>query len=194
MARMDVGHKIPPEEYQELVNKWREANPHIVAFWKKVDNAAKQAIWCKGEVKMDQFTFRSNGYDLFVRLPSGRWLTYVHARVDPDSNQILYAGIETNGWCDNLKTYGGKLVENLVQATARDCLCGSLRALDKEGFRIIFHVHDEIICEVPDVNDKNEKNVYLTRHEELMKQNLGTWDKGIYHPAPGYTSKYYLKD
>ena len=194
MARMDVGHKIPPEEYQELVNKWREANPHIVAFWKKVENAAKQAIWCKGDVKMDQFIFRSNGYDLFVRLPSGRWLTYVHARVDPDSNQILYAGIETNGWCDNLKTYGGKLVENLVQATARDCLCGSLRALDKEGFRIIFHVHDEIICEVPDVNDKNGKNVYLTRHEELMKQNLGTWDKGIYHPAPGYTSKYYLKD
>lgn len=197
MRRMDVTHMMDNEtddEVQGLVTKWRQSNPHIVKFWRDVEDSAKNCIVTGEDVHLRQFTFRYDGHNMLVQLPSGRWLTYYNARIDRKTRQILYAGTETNKWSNNLKTYGGKLVENLVQATARDCLCGSITALDEAGFRIIFHVHDEIICEVPDIDDPDGKNRYLKTQEQLMTQNIGTWDKGIYHPAPGYSSHYYLKD
>ena len=197
MRRMDTKHMLDSksdEEVGEMVGQWRKANPHIVKLWKDCESSAKEAIETGKDVNLDRLTFRYDGHNLFIQLPSGRWLTYFNCRIDKESSQIMYSGDDVHGWCDHLHTYSGKLVENIVQGIARDCLCGSIQKLHDFGFRIIFHVHDEIICEVFDENNANGKNKYLSAQERLMTEGLGTWDKGMYHPAPGYTSKFYMKD
>ena len=186
MEAMDVAHKIDPKDYPKLVKMWRKANPNIVKFWTIVGDAAVQAIYDKTTVKHENLTFMYKDNCLFIQIPSGRWLTYFNARLDEEGN-IEYYGVDTKGW-SKLRTYSGKLVENIVQATARDCLTDSLLNLEIFGFRIIFHVHDEIITETED-NDK-----WLKVQTRLMSKNNDTWDTGLLHPAPGFQSKYYLKD
>ncbi len=192
MEAMDVGHKIDPEEYPELVQKWRDANPNICRLWTKYGNAAKRAICNLETVKAEAVTFRYKYGCLFVQLPSKRWLTYYQTKYEDDigHGDITYAGTDNTAKMIRLKTWGGKITENIVQAVARDCLTDSLKALNDAGFRVIAHIHDEIICEVP--ADKAEE--YLKRQSELMSQGNGVWDDGLYHPAPGYLTPYYLKD
>ena len=103
-------------------------------------------------------------------------------------------GTDAKGWT-RLRTFGGKLVENIVQATARDCLADSVREMVIAGMKPIFHVHDEIICEIP-AGD----NDWAKIHTEIMTEQRD-WEKpfgkgkyDLYHPAPGFTTKYYLKD
>ena len=197
MRRMDTGHKLDgmsDSEVRDMVNKWRKSHPHIVKWWSDLEDACRHVIENHDEIQVGKFRFRHDGKNLFIRMPSGRWITYFNCRIDPDGTEIVYGGTDTNGWSDDLRTYSGKLAENVTQAVARDCLCGAIRHLYEAGYKIIFHVHDEIICEVPDQTDTNGDNPYMKKQEKLMTQNIGTWDDGIYHPAPGFTSKYYMKD
>lgn len=197
MRRMDTSHKLDSlsdNEVRDMVNKWRNSHPHIVQWWADLETACRHVIEYHDEIQVGKFKFRHDGHNLFIRMPSGRWITYFNCRIDPNGTEIVYGGTDTNGWSDDLRTYSGKLAENVTQAVARDCLCGAIRHLYLEGYKIIFHVHDEIICEVPDQLDEYRENPYMRKQEMLMTKNIGTWDKGIYHPAPGFTSKYYMKD
>lgn len=197
MRRMDTGHKLDSlsdNEVRDMVNKWRRSHPHIVQWWSDLETACRHVIEYHDEIQVGKFKFRHDGHNLFIRMPSGRWITYFNCRIDPNGTEIVYGGTDTNGWSDDLRTYSGKLAENVTQAVARDCLCGAIRHLYENGYKIIFHVHDEIICEVPDQTDEYGENPYMRKQEMLMTKNIGTWDKGIYHPAPGFTSKYYMKD
>ena len=193
MAAMDIGHKINPDDYPELVRKWRAANPHIVQFWTTVERACLQAMNSKVAVVRDNLTFQYRYGNLFIRLPSGRWLTYYDTKVE--DGQITYMGTDAKGWC-RLRTFGGKLVENIIQAVARDCLTDSVREMVDAGLKPIFHVHDEIICEIPE--DRKEELSAL--HQRIMTRQEpweGQFGSGSYdlnHPAPGFTTKYYLKD
>lgn len=197
MRRMDVSHKldnVSDAEVRDMVQKWRLSHPHIVQWWKDIEDACRHVIHYHDEITLDRFKFRYDGSNLFIRMPSGRWITYFNCRLDPEDGEIVYAGMDTAGWNNDIRTYSGKLAENLTQSVARDCLCGAIRHLYHKGYKIIFHVHDEIICEVPDEKNADGDNVWMKQQEQLMTANIGTWDEGIYHPAPGFTSKYYMKD
>lgn len=197
MRRMDVSHKldnVSDAEVRDMVKKWRLSHPHIVQWWADLEKACRHVIVYHDEITIGKFRFKHDRNNLFIQMPSGRWITYFNCRIDPNGTEIVYSGTDTNGWSNDLRTYSGKLAENVTQSVARDCLCGAIRHLYEAGYKIIFHVHDEIICEVPNQTDESGNNPYMKNQEKLMTANIGTWDEGIYHPAPGFTSKYYMKD
>lgn len=185
------------EEERDTVDKWRAANKHIVAFWSLVDNAAANAVRFPGvEYKAGPVTFRMNedGY-LLCRLPSGRELAYPEAQLAPGKfggPAVKFKGVDqqTNKWVWQ-ETFGGKLVENITQATARDCLAEVINTieLDPHDYRIVFHVHDEVICEV----NESEADRALADINEVFTQ-APCWAEGLPLRGAGYITKYYLKD
>lgn len=146
-AWKQFGAKMTDDEILAAVKAWRRESPRIVKFWYQMDDIAKAAIMCPCE----QYSYRGiscvmRGTALYIRLPSGRELTYHNVTIS--DGQIMYDGYEKGRWV-RLKTYGGKLTENVVQAVARDILAHAMLALDARGYRIVMHVHDEIVCEMP---------------------------------------------
>ncbi len=180
-------------------------------LWKRVEIAAKQAIRNKdtpvvlpiaaGRSKL-VFT-RESGF-LTVQLPSGRKLYYVKARIEKEdlyhqkedgtkfliasAGSITYEGLDqkTKRWT-RVSTYGGKLVENITQAIARDCLADAMLALDEEGFEQLFTVHDEIVLEIEPGKGQREKA------EEIMGREL-PWAPGLPLRADGFETVYYMKE
>jgi DNA polymerase len=151
-----------------------------------------QAMDSKETIAVENLRFKYRNGNLFIRLPSGRWLTYYQARVE--DGQITYMGTDAKGWT-RLRTFGGKLVENIVQATARDCLADSVREMVMAGMKPIFHVHDEIICEIPaGDNDWAKIHTEIMGEQRDWEKQFGRGKYDLYHPAPGFTTKYYLKD
>ena len=189
----DKSGSIPDEELPKLVSDWRKASPHIVNFWWDVDKAAKKAIREKTVVVLENYHL-SFIYDpgvLFIQLPSGRRLSYIRPKIEPgkyDKDIITYEGMEqTSKQWKKLETYGPKLVENIVQATARDCLGITMLRIDKKGYKIVFHVHDELILDVPkDYGSLEEVN-------SIFGEPI-PWAPGLPLSADGYTCNYYLKD
>ena len=127
---------------------------------------------------------------LFIGLPSGRSLAYVRPRIELDERfnkyGLTYEGIELGKW-RRIRTYGGKLVENIVQAIARDCLAESLLRLDEAGYKIAFHVHDEVVLDVPHGFGS------IKEVEAIMSQDIA-WAPGLPLQAEGFESDYYMKD
>lgn len=185
---------LTDDELAEIVAKWRKASPAIGRFWWDVDAAARQAIRNPGEmveIRQGRLRFHCRFGALFIELPSGRHLVYIHPRLGQNrfgGESILYSGMEqgTRTW-GTLETYGGKLVENIVQATARDCLAAAMLRLTKAGYRILMHVHDEVIMEMPKDRGSLEE---VTR---IMSQNE-PWEKGLIKNADGFEDIYYRKD
>ncbi len=143
------------KEVTNLVITWRAANRNIVKLWKNIERAALKSVIHGKVVKMrNSITFSMEDGILFVTLPSGRSLAYINARVKRDfrlnKNVLTYEGVDQNKkqW-GVLKTYGGKLTENIVQAIARDCLGEAMLNLEKAGYKCVIHVHDEVVLEVP---------------------------------------------
>lgn len=190
MGALKMGLKA--NELQDMVDAWRASNPNIVKLWKAVDNAAKEAVEDNVIVKLKHnITFEVKNNVLFIELPSGRRLSYFHPRMGKSkfgSDSLLYEGMNqtTKQWCDQ-ETYGGKLVENIVQAIARDCLAYSMINLEKAGHQIVFHVHDEVIIEAP------EGSANLEEVCKIMGQSI-PWAKGLLLRADGYITNYYRKD
>ena len=122
-----------------------------------------------------------------LRLPSGRELSYVKPKLDTEDN-ITYEGIiqERGGW-GKIDTYGPKIVENIVQATARDCLAEAMRKLESLGIPIVFHVHDEVICEVPD-------NSFSAQDLAGIMGTSIAWAAGLPLKADAYECLYYRKE
>ena len=188
MGALEMG--IPEEELQGLINDWRSANGHIVKLWYEVGNAAMKAIREKTTVPLGMLSFIYKGGILFIQLPSGRRLSYIKPRIGTNrfgGDSIEYMGIGTSKKWERLETFGGKLVENIVQAIARDLLAYALINTANAGYDIVFHVHDEIICEVPD----GQGSV-----NELCKimSKCPDWADGLPLDADGYECEYYRKD
>lgn len=178
---------------QTIINQWRKASPKIVKLWQDVERAAQTAIDEQTTVAIQyglQFSYIDG--KLFIRLPSKRKLCYVSPAVLPNRKfgkpGIVYYGMNqtTKKW-ERVDTYGGKLVENIVQAVARDCLALSMLRLDDAGFKIVFHVHDEVILDVPKGTGSVEEV------GEIMGQPID-WAPGLLLRADGYECDYYMKD
>ena len=184
---------IPEEDLPRLVQQWRDANPHIRDLWYKAERAAVQAIQEKTTVKVAHgVQYRYKGGVLFADLPSGRSLAYINARIKPDPNfgkdGVVFDGMDQvkKKWMSN-RTYGGRLVENLVQAIARDCLAESLIRLDKAGFKTVMHVHDEVVLEVP-IGESSVEEI-----EKIMGAPI-KWASGLPLSAAGFECNFYMKD
>lgn len=191
MGAIKMGLK--EEELPEIVAAWRESNPSIVRLWRKFENAAIKAVDEKKSVKMQYgLEFSCRGGVLFIKLPSGRSLAYVRPRIEADVRfnkaKLTYEGIEqgTKQW-GRISTYGGKLTENIVQAIARDCLAEAMLRLDTAGYKIVFHVHDEVILDVPNGFGS------LGKVNEIMGESID-WAPGLPLKADGFEADYYKKD
>lgn len=190
MGALEKGLK--EEELPGLVDTWRAANPAIVQFWWDIGNAAMDAVKNKSTVQVHhgiEFSYESGG--LFLKLPSGRRLCYVQPQIKPhhkfNKPTVTFMGTEQGSNWGRIETYGPKLVENIVQATARDCLAAALLRLDKAGYKIVMHVHDEAVLEMPDGEGSVEEA------GEIMAQPL-KWAPGLPLPADGFETGYYMKD
>jgi DNA polymerase len=193
MGASDMG--LSDDEIEDIVVKWRKASPNIVNLWRGVNTAARHAIETGRDhyPKMpanDYYLDLKFGYDgssLIIRLPSGRSLFYQNAHVGLNrfgSESIIYDGITANKTWGQLETYGGKLVENIVQATARDLLCNAMRKLT--GLRICMHIHDEVVIEA-------DESVQLSDVCRKMAE-VPDWATGLILNADGYETPFYKKD
>ena len=188
MGALEMG--LSEDELKPLVDSWREANPAITAFWYNVQRAALDAV--RGEPSaVSGFNFYKKSGILFVRLPSGRSIAYVKPEITENrfgKPSLSYMGMdqEKKQW-RRLETFGGKLVENLVQAFARDCLAESIRRLEAKGYKTVFHVHDEVILDVPQGFGSVQEVA------DIMGQEI-SWAPGLPLRAEGYETDYYRKD
>lgn len=188
MGAVEMG--VPEDELQGLINDWRNANTHIVKLWTEVGNTAMKAIKEKTIVSLGKLVFMYERGILFIRLPSGRRLSYIKPRIGTNrfgGDSITYMGVSASKKWERLETFGGKLVENIVQAIARDLLASAMMNVANAGYDIVFHVHDEIIAEVPDGQGSVDEMCML------MSINPD-WADGIPLSADGYECEYYRKD
>lgn len=198
MGALDMGLK--EDELPEIVEKWRNANSNIRSLWWEMDAAATQVIEWGGSVRV-RYVVLAREYDpkqgmnyLTITLPSGRKLYYVNPRVGTNrfgGTSILYRGVNqsTKKWQD-IETYGGKLVENCVQAIARDALAEAIEHLEAAGFPIVFHVHDEVIIDIqPFADDKT----MLKAVTDIMTQPI-SWAQGLPLGADGWVGDFFTKD
>ena len=185
---------LSESELKDIVQKWRKANPHIVNFWYRLEELAMCCILGKEPpIKANKYPlkFYMDGKDMRMLLPSGRTLTYLRPSIGTNrfgGDSIEYEGLEQESkkW-GRLETYGGKLAENLTQAVARDCLAYARLNLNKAGYKIVMHVHDEVIIEAP-VGYGSLDDVIA-----IMTQNA-PWNKGLPLAADGFETEYYKKD
>lgn len=179
-------------EMQEIVTHWRKANPAIVRLWADIENCAKATITSSQLTECHGLHFYKSMGLLMVRLPSGRSLCYPKPAIGTNrfgNESITYEGLNqtTKQWGIQ-ETYGGKLVENIVQAIARDCLAVTILRLEKRGFPIVFHVHDEVIIEA-----RTDGSQTLEEVENVFKHPI-PWAEDLPLKGAGYMTDYYLKD
>ena len=187
MGALDMG--LTEEELPPLVAAWRKANPHITQFWWDVDAAAIKAVREKQKTKVGKIIFEYKSGILFITLPSGRKLSYVKPRMAVNKfgrDGLTYEGISENKKWSRIETYGPKLVENIVQGTARDLLAEAMLRVEEKGYPIVMHCHDEIIAEVPEGTGSVDEMC------EVMAVQP-EWAEGLPLRADGYQCSFYQK-
>lgn len=189
MGALKMG--IDAEELPKLVAMWRNANKNIVKLWQRVGEYTITAVADGVRCEINHgIRFYCEKGCFFIQLPSGRKLSYIRPKLkDGKFGQVLtYEGMDqtTKQWKIQ-ETYGGKLVENIVQAIARDCLADAMLRVDEAGFKIVMHVHDEIVIEVDESND------CIAEVNKIMGAPI-VWAKGLLLKAEAYECKYYKKD
>lgn len=187
MGALDMG--FSEDDLPPLVAAWRRANPHITQFWWDVDKAAVEAVTKRTGTRAGRITFEYRSGILFVTLPSGRKLAYVKPRMAVNKfgrEGLTYEGILENKKWGRIETYGPKLVENIVQGTARDLLAEAMLRVEKKGYPIVMHCHDEIIAEVPEGSGSVEEMC------EVMAARP-SWAEGLPLRADGYECPFYQK-
>ena len=196
MGALKMG--LTEEELPDIVSRWRKANPRIVDFWQKVENAALYVMNTARPVGLDHgiiFARESSPVDgsdfLTIALPSGRKLFYPspHLAVNAFDRQALHYRTQVGANWGTNSTYGGKLTENITQAVARDCLAAAITRLTEAGYRIVMHVHDEVVIEIDELDPEET----LAEVNAFMGDPL-PWAPGLQLTAAGFTSKYYMKD
>ena len=184
-----MGAKMPEEEMQPLVDAWHAANPNIVAFWNALDRAARTVIRKKTSAHVGKVTLYWQDDKMFMRLPSGRNLCYQSPHFTENrfgSDAIGYYAPNAAGQMVTQETFGGKLAENATQAIARDILAHALLTLEKNGYPVIFHVHDEVVIEMPIGQGALEEACRLMAIAP-------DWAKDLPLRADGYECVYYQK-
>lgn len=181
---------VKEEELQPLVDAWRQANPRIVQFWWEVERAAKTCVKQHVPTQAGRLRFEYQSGILFIQLPSGRRLAYAKPRMGENrfgGEAITYEGVGTGRKWERLETYGAKCVENIVQGTARDLLAFALLRLEKAGYPVVMHCHDEAICEVPIGQGSVEE---VNRIMAVAPE----WAEGLPLKADGFETEFYKKD
>ncbi|MDD2402755.1 MAG: DNA polymerase [Clostridia bacterium] len=195
MGALNMG--LTEDELPEIVRRWRSANKRIVDLWYAIENAALEVMrtgqpaGIKGLILAHEGDYENKQDFLTVTLPSGRKLFYVKPFLSPNqwgNDSLHYWGMDqtTKKW-STVDTYGGKLVENITQAIARDCLAESMIQLNTAGYQIVTHIHDEVILDVP----KDQAD--LDRVCEIMGQPI-SWAQGLLLRADGFVTKFYKKE
>ena len=186
MGALEMG--LDEGELKGIVDSWRSANPAIVRFWWDVDRAAKKAVRERRPVELHGMVFSDERGILFIRLPSGRRLAYQKASIGMNrfgGESLTYLGVDgtTRKWT-RIETYGPRLVENIVQATSRDILSHALGLM--RNLRVVMHIHDEVVIEVP---------VGMAVDEVVQTMTtLPGWASGLPLSADGYGCAFYRKD
>ena len=203
MRQMDVGHQLDDlsdDEVKDIVTRWRETNKRIRDLWYALDNAAVKVITEGGTVGLNnliiarEFDYNQGTDCMTITLPSGRKLYYVSPGIGENqwgNPSISYMGMDqkTKRW-KRIETYGGKLVENCVQAIARDCLAYAIDNLEAAGLPVIFHVHDEVVIDVaPWADDKTMLKTVC----DIMRQPA-PWAQDLPLNAEGWVGHYFKKD
>ena len=176
------------DEIQPLVSAWRKAHSNVVKLWYGVEAAAKAAIRKPDDLTFyDMLQFDMKDDWLRIKLPSGRYLSYRNAKVE--EGRITFDGVNqfTKKW-DRIETYGGKLVENIVQAVARDVFMTGMVGAEEHGYEVCIRVHDELITEVPDAPEYN-----VAQLASVMATNP-SWATGLPLAAAGFETHRYKKD
>lgn len=196
MGALEMG--LTEDELPEIVRLWREASPKIRALWWAVEHAVVYTVETGNPMTLEHgITFRLEvdpfyGYRyMTIELPSGRKLFYPEPcikRNQFDKDAVHFKTQVNNAWVTE-STYGGKLVENITQATARDCLALTLTRLKESGYDVIMHIHDEAVMEVP----KEGADEALAAINELFATPI-PWADGLLLTAAGFTNDYYMKD
>ncbi len=187
MGALKMGLK--EEELKPLVDAWRSANPNVVQFWWDVDRAAKTCITEKTLTETHGIRFQYQSGFLFITLPSGRRLAYVKPRIGENrfgGEAVTYEGVGSTKKWDRIESYGPKFVENVVQATARDILADAMRQLTNAGYRIVMHVHDEVVIEAPGTASLQEICAIMGK--------TPAWAKGLQLRADGFVCDFYKKE
>lgn len=196
MGALEMG--IPEEELPDIVQRWRASNKRIQDLWYSMENAAVDTVKTGRTNAVRGLLLRIEGnrerYFLTIQLPSGRKLFYAQPKLGQnrfgrESLQYLGMNQTTKKW-EAIETYGGKLVENCVQAVARDCLAENIGKLEASGCPVVFHVHDEVIIE-KEISGPAEKE--LERVCGIMSQPI-PWAPGLPLNADGWVGDYYTKD
>lgn len=203
MRNMDVGGllaDLSDDEVQEIVNRWRATNPKIRDMWYSFDNAAAEVITNGGTVRVRNCVL-AREYDcirgmscMTITLPSGRKLYYIDPAVGENrwgGSSLSYMGMDqtTKKW-KRIETYGGKLVENCVQAIARDCLAQAIEHLEEAGLPVVFHVHDEVVIDVAPFGTEQEM---LDKVVSIMTKPI-PWAQGLPLGADGWVGTFFKKD
>jgi len=188
MGALDMG--IAEDELQGLVNAWRQANTNITKLWWDIDKAAIKAVKGKATEKVGKIKIQYESGIMFITLPSGRKLSYIKPRIEPNKferDAVTYEGIGATKKWERIETYGPKLVENIVQAISRDLLAEAMIRLASKKYDIVMHVHDEVIIEAP-MNFGSLKEVC-----DIMAI-APVWAESLPLRADGYECDYYRKD
>lgn len=202
MRQMDTGKllaDLPDEEIKDIVDKWRNTNPKIRNLWYSFNDAAIRVIQNGGSLRVRCCTFAREcdcirgTTCMTVSLPSGRKLYYVEPAVGENrwgGPSITYMGVNDKNKWGRIETYGGKLVENVVQAIARDCLAQAIEHLEAAGLPVVFHIHDEVVIDTAafDTND-----AMLDKVVKIMSTPI-PWAEGLPLGADGWVGAFFKKD
>lgn len=194
IKRMDTAGSIPDDEIPIIIQNWREASPRICKLWYTMEAAVKTCIKERRPIKIQHsIVFSYEEGILFIKLPSGRRIAYWDAKLQVTGDgkeHITYAGVDqdTKRW-GRQETYGGKLVENVVQAVARDCLAVNIMRVQAKGYNIVMHIHDEMVVEVPEDDAANA----FQRISDCMGTAV-PWAPELPLRGDGYITRHYKKD
>lgn len=202
MRQMDTGKllaDLPDEEIKDIVDKWRNTNPKIRNLWYSFNDAAIRVIQNGGSLRVRCCTFAREcdcirgTTCMTILLPSGRKLYYVEPAVGENrwgGPSITYMGVNDKNKWGRIETYGGKLVENVVQAIARDCLAQAIGHLEAAGLPVVFHIHDEVVIDTAafDTND-----AMLDKVVKIMSAPI-PWAEGLPLGADGWVGAFFKKD
>ena len=202
MRQMDTGKllaDLPDEEIKDIVDKWRNTNPKIRDLWYSFNDAAIRVIQNGGSLRVRCCTFAREcdcirgTTCMTISLPSGRKLYYVEPAVCENrwgGPSITYMGVNDKNKWGRIETYGGKLVENVVQAIARDCLAQAIEHLEAAGLPVVFHIHDEVVIDTAafDTND-----AMLDKVVKIMSTPI-PWAEGLPLGADGWVGAFFKKD
>lgn len=195
MGALKMG--IPEEDLPDIVRRWRDSNRRIVDLWYSVENTAISVVQTGRPAGVRGLMFAlegnhdTNQYFLTITLPSGRKLYYTKPFLSPNqwgNDSLHYYGMNqtTKKW-EVVDTYGGKLVENCVQAISRDCLAENIERLEAAGYPVVFHVHDEVVIDIE--TEKADLDAVC----QIMSQPI-PWAPGLPLKADGWVGNYYTKD